>query len=475
MYPSEPGIQLQFECVSRLEFHIGKRLEATSGNRIVATFSTVHEEILLATLLLAKPRELSRSELASALWPLSPKNLALQSLRQRLSSINSKFPDLLEADRNTVGVALPVLVVISDLPAEDSATHVLTKAREVLKRCESSDEPISRAAHIKRILETSADGKVFSSTPSRLGAQKAMEPGLPFHERISLAVEMLANPNQMSGRDQALQLAKEVAFAAVEDRSTAEAQWFACQSGSALAHQAGKWSVAYHFQRRALELASEIKDVKRTQWSVFRRTRIDIDMGVNARNVQALAELALLPQLDPKLRDLSNVNLVFAHAALGEAEATRRAIELCRESAAVNSNWEFSSWFALNEAMSWILLRSPQKGIDSLLRASQLAEGKMGPLEGVWHWMVAAQLFGALGETAFAAELSAMVELGILSSGWHVSPVNARIYNSIMGQATRRSSPTEWLDAAENVARIPRAELHPHYVHRLRESAKKLI
>jgi len=475
MYPAEPGIQLQFECVSRLEFHIGKRLEATSGNRVVATFSTIHEELLLATLLLARPRELSRSDIAAALWPSSAKSLALQSLRQRLSSINAKFPGLVEADRLTVGIGDSIVVVVNETSPENNESNVLARARQILKQCESVVEPVVQATTVERILDDSADGKIFASTPSRLIVQKALQAELPLAERLSLAVELLANPSQMASRDQALHLAKEVAFATGEDLSMAHAQWYACQSGSALVHQAGKWSVAYHFQRRALEIATDLKDAKRTQWSVFRRTRIDIDMGVNARNVQALADLALLPQLNPKLRDLTHVNLVFAHAALGEADATARAIDLCRNSTLIHSNWEFSSWLALNESMSWILLRTPQKGIDSLCRAAQLTEGKMAPLEGVWHWTVGAQLFGALGETALAAEFSAMVELGIRTSGWHVSPVNARIYNSIMGQATRRSSPSEWLDAAERVDRIPRAELHSHYVSNLRAAAARLV
>jgi len=475
MIPTEPGTQLQFECVPRLEFHIGDRLLATSGMRSAASFSTIHEEVLLATLLLARPRELSRIALATALWPSSAKNLALQSLRQRLSSLNTKFPELIEADRTTLRLAREVLVVVNEVPAESPVGDVLARARQIIKQCEMLEYAGQRSTGLQRILEASGDGKIFSSTPCRLSAHRALDPDLPLTERLTLGVELLANPSQMAGKNQALSLAKDLAFAQNEDPALAQCQWFACQAGSALAHQAGQWSNAYHFQRRALEIATHSKDAKRSQWSQFRRTRIDIDMGINARNVQALSDLSQSPGLNPKLRALTQVNLVFAYAAVGQSEATQSATDFCRKSPLVNADWEFCSWLSLNEAMSWILLRSPQKGIDSLLRAAQLADGKIGALEGVWHWMVAAQLFGAMGETALTAELSAMVDLGIRTSGWHVSPVNARIYHSILGQATRRSSPAEWLDASEHVGGMPRTELHSHYVAQLRQAAARLV
>jgi hypothetical protein len=457
--------------LNTLEFHIGERLTVTNSDGAPPKFSTTHEEVLLAALLLAKPHELSRASVSKSLWPDSTERLALQSLRQRVASINARYHHLIDADRRSLLVGKPVGVLL-DQQSELPPDSVLNRARRLVAQCGHNGE--SETEHsVDQILKLSSEGKIFVAQGSPKLIELALDRQLAIHERLDSAVALLASPKFLISREETLQLAREMSFASVKDRKSKECQWFTCQIGSTVSHQAGQWSRALMFQRRALELAHQLRDSDRIGWSKFRSTRVDIDMGISSKNSAALAEMSGDDSLSPRLRALVEVNLVFTYAAASQASEVQNSVDFCRRSEIVRSEWGFASWLCLNEAMSWILLRQPQKGIDALVEAAKLTDGKMDSIQGTWHWMVAAQLFGAMGHSKLAAELSTMVDRGIKALGSHVSPVNSRIYNSIIAQVTRASHPADWLSASESVSKLPLGDLHPLYVSRLKEAARE--
>lgn len=455
----------------RLNFHIGERLSVHSRDGRCPSFSTIHEEVLLAAALLHHPRELSRGVVASLMWPGQSQPLALQSLRQRLTAINSKLPGVLEADRKTIRVCSSTTVTLASDREQLGADSVLNQAKRLLKSCQDHVTTSDLGREADRIVEDSASGFVNSSHPVQFSAHLALDTGVALEDRLDTAIALLANPSLSDDRDQLIALAREIAFSEATTTEFSRRQWFACQAGAMLTHRSGIWTSAYQFQARASQIARSIGDAQRLHWSEFRRIRIDIDMGLNSRNTAELTQLARTPDLTPRLRAMCELNLIFALAPRGQHDAVNNLVVSCRRSPQIEADWQASSWLALNEAVSSIALRSPQNGVSALLRAARAVEGKMGSLDGVWHWMTAAQVFGAMGHSEITAEFSAMAGRSLQAINAQVSPQNARMYNAIVAHSARNSSPSKWLEATEAVADIPLPELHAHYERRLKEAA----
>ncbi len=460
--------------MDRLQFHIGERLTVRCIDGNSPSFATIHEEVLLATLLLIFPRELSRGGVSALMWPNQPKHLALQSLRQRLTAINSKLPGLLEVDRRTIRLASPMPVTLAADSDKLRPESVLRQARKLLEGYVDQDEFSDLSREAQRIVDNSANGVMTSSGLAQVSSRLALDLNVAMEDRLDAAITLLASPSLSDDRNQLIALSREIGFLPSTTPEFSERQWFACQAGAMLAHRSGMWSSAYHFQSRASEIARTLGDRQRLHWSEFRRIRIDIDMGLNSRNTVALFKLAKSPHLAPRLRAMCELNLIFASASNGQNEAAQDLIFSCRRSPHIEVEWKAASWLALNEAMSSIVLRSPQNGVSSLLRATRQVEGKIGSLDGVWHWMTAAQVFGALGHSIITAEFSSMVGRALKALNSEVSPQNARLYNAIVAHSARRCTPSEWVKSTEKVDKVPLLELHAYYEERLKEAARML-
>lgn len=457
-----------------LHFHIGERVNISPNSRTSLRFATTQEELILAVLLLAYPASVSRLQLAKAIWPDSDDRLALQSLRQRVHLLKLQFPELLRAEKESLSINLgSTLSVSTDSLRPDNG--ILDQASRLAKTC--AIQKAATVSHrtienqVELLVDETRHGKLFTESLNHNLIEKALDRSGNIEDAVYPAVLVLASRNPIISYDAALALASHISNATLKDKRLVNCQWICCQLGASLSHQYGNWARALMFQKRAIELS---QDRDQLSWATFRHLRTKLDTASTKTNALALNMFVQDKTISVHLNAMAELSCIFTSSFLRSHEEASKSISLCTSYADRYADFGFRGWLYLNQATSKVLLKKPKEAIPFLLEAANITRNRIGNRDAAWQWMVAAQVFSALGETRLAAEFDALSDLATATYDIHLSPTNRRIYNHILSATTSTSSPSEWLRNSEVITRLKVSELQDFYIERVSIAANNL-
>lgn len=457
-----------------LILEIGQTVSAKTSSGVPVVLRTQHEAYLLGALALAAPRELDREKLASELWPQSPKSLAQQNFRQRLSQLRNQLGGRLESDRTAVSLNRSDFQLIIDQSRSQAPDSALRRCQQLVEVCLMPEDAIRQYLSFgwlrNRAEEALESARLNVHLPSSIFDQVAHRIGdvrQPLEFRVFQAVFACSGTTCQSRRSPLLKLIGDLSNSHSADPFLKACLGYLCQRAATIAHSMGQWQRSICFEREAIRHASDSSQPWRADWSRFRLIRKQIDVALTDQNYRALNQLRLDSRLSSELESYIDMNLVHAHALRGDFGLATQAALRCRQRSQIKESPELEVWLHLNEALLSSLAGHPRQAIEPLIEASQKP---VAYATACWQWTVAAQVFATLGDTCRTAEFFALAERGRIAADLHLTPTNHTLFHSMISDLAQRAHAGDWLAATSSAEQIPLLAAHDYYGQSLKSA-----
>lgn len=445
----------------------GKELHAFDEQGHPFSFRTQQECLIFGSLVLASPFELHRQKLAADLWPESSIEKASVSFRQRLSSIRRQFENHLVSDRTAISLHVPGSTVIVDpkTAADPDSLHSRCLALVEGALLDPHEERLNSSGWIRKqaasILDGSAPGD-FTRKAIHYFYAVALDSSRDREDRLVYAVLAASNEGYRLDSSRIMTLPTEFDTSYLEDQFLRRCMAYLYQQAAKVAHGRGYWRRSALLEERGLHFSQ-------SNWSRFRVIRKNIDIRLDTRAYTALLEFGASAAPDPDLLSYIDMNLVHAHALVGDYDMGHKAAKRCRARSRNSPSHVLENWLCLNEALLAMHSGNHRQALAHLIEADSTGGALTSPIDLVWHWLIAAQVFASMDDYRRTAVFSSLIERVCGLGNKHVSPTNLISFEARMEYAARRSSTTNWLEAIGEAENIPLAQMQDFYRSNLRQ------
>lgn len=427
----------------RLTIEIGRQVVAREFGGDLLFLRTRHEGLLLGALALAGGRELSRAALAGHLWPEMAPDRAGMNFRQRLRDLRRTVGERVDADRTAVWLKADGVTVL-ELPGA-ALDACRTMARECDFRSQRGGQAWSGTDAWEWLRATVAGERAGREPVAADWAglmRTAEDSGRETEERL-LAACLLARlqiQGVESGATQRFALAFLEAGRGREELSLPLG--YLAGLAALESRRSGSPAEAFLFLTESERCFRAAQSGWALQLSALRRGRMLLDFGQSRTGYAQLCALDGAG-LDHYLGPMLDLNLVFAHSLAGDYGAARTAGQRFRS----GSGWDSGmlSWLLLNESFLHCRQGQLRQAAETILEASRVLDAPLKPLDAVWHWTQAMEVFSRMGAGYQAAVTDTLVRRSWRMMSEGATPMVQRLYEKSLVRVVERAETRDWM------------------------------